>query len=37
MPRVQMTPTVKVTLWALSVYLVVLFVLLAVRFVQAFR
>jgi len=37
MPRVQMTPTVKVALYGLSAYLVLLFILLAVRFVQAFR
>jgi hypothetical protein len=37
MPRVQMTPTVKAALFGLSAYLVILFVLLAVRFVQAFR
>ena len=37
MPRVQMTPTVKVALYCLGGYLVLLFILLAVRFVQAFR
>jgi hypothetical protein len=37
MPRVQMTRTVKITLYCLSAYLVVLFILLGVRFVQVFR
>jgi hypothetical protein len=37
MPRVQMTRTVKIALYCLSAYLVLLFVLLGVRFVQAFR
>jgi hypothetical protein len=37
MPRVKMTPMVKVSLWCLSAYLVVLLVLLAVRFVQIVR
>ncbi len=35
MPRVQMTRTVRAALSFLSVYLVVLFLLLVVRFVQS--
>ena len=37
MPRVQMTRAVKVALSFLSVYIVVLFLLLVVRFVQSCR
>jgi hypothetical protein len=35
MPRVQMTRPVKAALYFLSVYLVVLFLLLIVRFAQS--
>lgn len=34
MPRVKMTPAVRLALFALQVYLVVLFVLIVVRFVR---
>jgi hypothetical protein len=37
MPRVEMTPMVKIALYSLSVYLVLLLVLLAVRFVHVLR
>jgi hypothetical protein len=37
MPRVKMTPMVKIALYVLPAYLVVLLGLLAVRFIQAFR
>ena len=37
MPRVQMTTTVRVALYLLRVYLVLLLVLLVVRFLQAFH
>ncbi len=37
MPRIEMTPTVRVALYLLRVYLVVLLALLVVRFVQMFR
>jgi hypothetical protein len=35
MPRVQMTKTVRFALTSLSIYLVVLFLLLIVRFAQS--
>ncbi len=35
MPRVQMTPFVRIVLYSLSAYLVVLMVLLVVRFVRS--
>ncbi len=34
MPRVKMTPTVKIALYCLSVYLVFLLAILIVKFVQ---
>lgn len=34
MPRVKMTPVVRIALFALQVYLVVLFVLIVVRFAR---
>jgi hypothetical protein len=37
MPRVQMTRTVKVALYCLSVYLVFLLVMIVVKFVQVVR
>jgi hypothetical protein len=37
MSRVQMTPMVRFALYFLRVYLVVLLILLAVRFLQVFR
>jgi hypothetical protein len=37
MPRVKITPMVKVALYFLRVYLVVLLVLLIVRFAQSCR
>lgn len=37
MPRVQMTPMVRFALYFLRVYLILLFVLLVVRFLQAFQ
>jgi len=37
MPRVQMTRTVKVALYCLSLYLVFLLTLIVVKFVQVVR
>ncbi len=37
MPRVQMTPMVRLALYFLRAYLILLFVLLVVRFLQAFH
>ncbi len=37
MPRVEMTLTVRIALYCLRAYLIVLLVLLVVRFVQIFR
>lgn len=37
MPRVKMTKTTKVLLWALQFYLVVLLALILVRFLRAVR
>jgi len=37
MPRVQMTPMVRFTLYSLLVYLVVLMTLLVIRFLQVFQ
>lgn len=37
MPRIRMTPTVRAALYFLRIYLILLLVLLAVRFIQAFR
>ena len=37
MPRVKMTKTTKILLWALQFYLVTLLVLIFVRFLRAIR
>ena len=37
MPRVRMTPMVRIALYSLSAYLVLLMVLLAVRFIRVFH
>ena len=37
MPRVKLTKTTKVLLWALQFYLVVLLALILVRFLRAVR
>ena len=37
MPRVKMTPMVKISLYCLSAYLVVLLILIGVRFVQIIK
>ncbi len=37
MPRIRMTPTVRVALMFLRVYLLLLLILLAVRFLKAVR
>ena len=37
MPRVRMTPMVRVALYLLSIYLVALLVLLVVRFLRIFH
>jgi hypothetical protein len=37
MPRLKMTRTAKVALYALGIYLVVLLALLGVRFLQVFK
>jgi hypothetical protein len=36
MPRIKMTPTVRIALWALRVYLLVLLTLIAIKFVRVF-
>ena len=36
MPRIKLTPTVKIALWALRVYLLVLITLIAIKFVRVF-
>jgi hypothetical protein len=36
MPRIKMTRTVRIALWALRVYLLVLLTLIAVKFVRVF-
>lgn len=36
MPRIQTTRTVKIALWALRVYLLVMLVLILVKFVRVF-
>lgn len=37
MPRIQMTPMVKIALYFLRGYLIVLLILLALRFAQVLR
>ena len=37
MPRIQMTPLVRVSLYCLSAYLILLLSLLVFRFLQLFR
>jgi hypothetical protein len=37
MPRVKMTPMVRIALFALRVYLVILMGLLVLKFLQVFR
>ena len=37
MPRVKMTPMVKIALYALRVYLVILIGLLVIKFLQVFH
>ncbi len=37
MPRIHMTPMVRLALYFLRIYLVVLLVLLVVRFIQVFH
>lgn len=36
MPRIKMTPTVRVALWALRIYLLVLLTLIAIKFIRVF-
>jgi hypothetical protein len=36
MARIKMTPTVKIALWALRIYLLVLLSLIALKFVRGF-
>jgi cytochrome c-type biogenesis protein CcmH/NrfF len=36
MPRIKMTPTVRVALWALPIYLLVLLTLIAIKFIRVF-
>jgi hypothetical protein len=36
MPRIKITPTVRVALWALRVYLLVLLTLIAIKFLRVF-
>ncbi len=37
MPRVEMTPTVRLALYFLRLYLIVLLALLLIRFLRVFR
>jgi len=34
MPRIKLTPTVKIALWALRIYLLILITLIAIKFVR---
>jgi hypothetical protein len=36
MPRIKMTPMVRIALWALRVYLLVLLTLIAIKFLRVF-
>ncbi|MGA8655996.1 MAG: hypothetical protein WB586_07575 [Chthoniobacterales bacterium] len=36
MPRIKMTPTVRVALWTLRIYLLVLLTLIAIKFIRVF-
>jgi hypothetical protein len=36
MPRIKMTPTVRIALWALRIYLLVLLTLIAIKFLRVF-
>ena len=36
MPRINTTPTVKIALWALRIYLLVLLALIGIKFVRVF-
>lgn len=36
MPRIKMTRTVRIALWALRIYLLVLLTLIAVKFIRVF-
>jgi uncharacterized ion transporter superfamily protein YfcC len=36
MPRIKLTPTVKIALWALRIYLLILVTLIAIKFVRVF-
>ena len=36
MPRIKTTPTVRVTLWALRIYLLILLSLIALKFARVF-
>lgn len=36
MPRIHTTPTVRVALWAIRIYLLVLLTLIGVKFVRVF-
>ena len=37
MPRIQMTPTAKVALYGLRVYLILMVILIAVKFIKSLR
>jgi hypothetical protein len=36
MPRIKMTRTVRVALWALRIYLLILLTLIAIKFIRVF-
>jgi hypothetical protein len=36
MPRIKMTRTVRIALWALRIYLLILLTLIAIKFIRVF-